>query len=191
MNSKNSPSKKRTFTICVLLLLLVAGCSREIETPPPATQTAGPSPFDVTYCDINPSGMCLEGFGLNADERLLILFKAAKPRYRNIYIRADVPDGENHFECQQSGNSQENVYCLGDPIDEKELIKLNIYAIKGNKLIAIGVFNVQLTSLPEPDVKFGAATTPTPASASAPASTPSYPNPSGPTPSYPNPTSAP
>jgi hypothetical protein len=132
--------------------------------------------------------MCLEGFGLNADERLLILFKTTKPRYRNIYIRADVPDGESRFECQQSQNPQENVYCLGEPIDEKELIKLNIYAKKSNKLIAIGVFNVQLTSLPEPELMFGAAITPTPASASVPASTPSYPNPTGPTPSYPNPT---
>lgn len=176
---------KRTFTIFALVLFLVAGCSREVEPPPPATPTSGPPPFEITYCDISPSNMCLEGFGLNSEERLLVLFKAAKPRYRNIYIIADGPEGERLFECHQSKNAQENVYCLGEPIDEKELLKLNIYSEKSNKLIAIGVFNVQLTGLPEPDVEFGAMNA-TP----VPSPDPSYPNPAGPTPSYPNPTPA-
>jgi hypothetical protein len=185
MNMKNPLTKKRAFALCALLLVLVAGCSREVEPPPPATQTPLPPPFEVTYCDINPSNMCLEGFGLNIDERVLILFKAVKPRYANIFIRADVPDGESLFECQQSDNVPENVYCLGDPVDEEELIKLNIYSKRNNSLIALGVFNVKFTSLPEPDVIFGATATPSPSS------DPSYPNPTAPTPSYPNPTSAP
>lgn len=185
MNMKILTSNKRTFTIITLFLLLLTGCSRQIEPTPQATETLAPPPFEVTYCDINPSDMCLEGFGLNIDEGLLILFRVDDPLYADIYIRADGPEGEMLFECQQSESFSENVYCLGEPVDEQELIKLNIYPKSSNKLIAIGVFNIEFTGLPEPDVVFGANVTPTPSPE------PSYPVPSYPNPSYPNPTSTP
>lgn len=184
---RNDPLyRKRALTIFTLLLFVITGCGGATEPAPSATPTSAPPPFGVTYCDIKPSNMCLEGFGLNNDERLMILFKAAKPRFRDIYIRADGPDGESLFECRHAGSSPENVYCTGEPVDEEEIVKLNVFSKKSNNLIAIGVFNIQFTSLPEADVEFEAATdNATPAPPSAP---PSYPNPSGPTPSYPNPT---
>lgn len=171
---------KHISLIFTLALVFLAGCSRGAEPTPQATQTLVPPPLDITYCDINPADVCLEGFGLDIEERLLILLKADDRSFADIYVRADGPDGEILFECQQSESFPESVYCIGDPFPEENLIKLNIYSKSSNKLIAIGVFNVQYGDLPESDVIFLSDATPTPSLE------PSYPNPS-----YPNPTSAP
>ncbi|MGD8403761.1 MAG: hypothetical protein PVJ21_08880 [Anaerolineales bacterium] len=182
---------KRIPFLGLLLVLLFAGCSREATSTPEATLTPEPPPFKVTYCDINPSDMCLEGFGLEDEDKMLILFQANDRFFADIYIRADLDQEEIVFECQQSQNFPENVYCLGDAFDEGDNIKLNIHAKNNDRLIAEGVFIVQYGNLPEPDVEFGAATptTTAPAPTTVPSSTPesSYPNPSYPNPSYPNP----
>ena len=132
-----------------------------------------------------PSDLCLEGFGLDEDERLLILFKADDLFFADIYIRADGPDGEILFDCRQSEEFLENVYCLGDPFPEDEIIQLNIYSNDNDRLVALGVFNVLYDDLPTPDVVFGEETTPTPAIATT--AEPSFPDPAYPNPSYPNP----
>jgi hypothetical protein len=190
MDISKPSSKKQTFAVLALLLSLLAACAPQAAPPPRPTGTPSPPLFEITYCDIDPSNICLEGFGLNIDEGLLVLFKATDPLYEDIYIRADGSDGENLFECRHSAQFPENIYCLGNPVDEKELIKLNIYSNDSNKPLAIGVFNVQYTDLPEPDVEFGVEATPTPSPAPS-SPSPSYPNPDDANPSYPNPTSAP
>ena len=178
MSTMSLHTVKKSSSLVTLVLVLLTACSRATEPTPRATHTPLPPPFGITFCDINPAEICLEGFGLDGEERLLVLFQVDDPVYTDIYIRADGPDGEILFECVQSQNFPENIYCLGEQYPEGESIKLNIYSKKNNKLIAIGVFNVQYTDLPVPDILFGAEGTPEP----------SYPNPSYPNPSYPNPT---
>ena len=184
---------KRIPLLGLLLVLLFAGCSREVESISEATPTIEPPPFEVTYCDIDPSDMCLEGFGLEDEDKMLILFKADDRFFANIDIRADQDQEEVVFECLQSQNFLENVYCLGDAFPEDENIKLNVYSKDSNELIAEGVFIVQYGRLPEPDVEFGVATptatVPVPTTVSPATPQPSYPN--YPNPSYPNPTATP
>ena len=204
MNKKYLLSVKRAFLLVTLTLVLLAGCSWGAEPTPQATQKLLPAPLDVTYCDIDPADICLEGFGLGSEDELMVMFTVTDQVYTDIYIRADGPDGEILFDCQESEQFAENVYCLGEPFPEGELIKLNIYSQASNKFLAIGVFNVALGALPESDAIFHSTTTPiaspSPSYPSAPATpsraptspsaspTPtlgsSYPNPS-----YPNPTS--
>jgi hypothetical protein len=173
---------KETFLLVVSALVLLTACSQKADPTPQATQTAPPPPLDVTYCDIDPADICLEGFGLDLEERLLVLFKVSDQDYSHIYIHADGPDGEIFFECQQSEEFPEDVYCLGAPFPDEELIKLNIYSKSSNKLVAIGVFKVQYGDLPEPDITFEADATPTPSPEPSSTGT-SYPNPTA----YPNP----
>ena len=187
---KRSTQETQIASLVLVILILITGCSSGAEPTPEATQTPAPPPFEVTYCDINPSDMCLDRFGTDADGNLLILFKADDRFFADIYIHADGPEGKIDFECQESENFLENVYCLGQPYPEQELIKLNIYSKSNNALIAIGVFNVEYSSLPEPDVVFGVTPTPQLSPISSPP-TPLYPNPSYPNSSYPNPTSTP
>lgn len=182
---------KRTLLLVICALVLLTGCSRGPENPPQPTETPGPAPFDVTYCDIDSAEICLEGFGQDAEERLLVLFKAIEELYTNIYIRADGPEGETSFECQQSEDFSENIYCLGENFPEGELIKMNIYSKRDDKLLAIGVFTVDYGDLPEPGIAFQPGATPTPSLTPAVTSSPvpTQPSPSYPNPSYPNPDS--
>jgi len=183
---------KRTLILGLLLALLFAGCCREVEPTPEATETSKP-PLGITYCDIDPSDICLEGFGLEDDDKMLLLFRADDRFFADIYIRADQDQDEVVFECLQSQNFLENVYCLGEAFPEGENIKLNIFSKSNDRLIAEGIFIVEYGSLPEPDVVFGVATptvtAPAPKTGSSPTPRPSYPN--YPNPSYPNPTSTP
>jgi hypothetical protein len=174
--------KKQVLWSVLLVFTLLAGCSQETEHTPEPTHTPLPPPLSITYCDINPSDVCLEGFGLDIEDRLLVLLTVDDRTYADIYIRADSPDGEILLECQPSEDFPENIYCLGEPFSEGDLLKLNLHAKRDNKLLAIGVFDVFYTSLPQPDVVFETDVTPSPTEE------PSYPNPSYPNPTYPNPT---
>ena len=185
---------EKYLALILFSVLLLAGCSRATEPTPEATSTPEPPPFEVTYCDIAPSSdLCLEGFGLEDEDKMLILFSADDRFFADIYIRADLDQDEVVFECEQSQNFLENVYCLGDAFPEEENIKLNIHAESNDKLIAEGVFIVQYGALPEPDVEFDvvtpAATSTGPPPIPPPPPEPSYPN--YPNSSYPNPTAAP
>jgi len=178
--------KKRIRWLTLVVLVLLAGCSREIEPTPKPTQIPLPPPLSITYCDIDPEDVCLEGFGLDIEERLLVLLKADDHNYADIYIRADGPEGKMMLECQQSENFSENVYCLGESFTEGDLLKLNLYSKSDNKLLAIGVFNVLYGGIPQPDVVFEADSIPPTPFEEAPTPNPAYPNPSYPNPSYPN-----
>jgi len=181
--------KKRMLWPSLVVFILLVGCNQETEPSPPPTQTPLPPPLSITYCDIDPSDVCLEGFGLDIEERLLVLLESNDRTYADIYIHANGPEGEMLLECQQSENFPENVYCLGEPFSEGDLLKLNIYAKSNNKLLAIGVFNVLYSGLPEPDVDFEANATPTRTpfeETPTPDTGESYPNPPYPNPSYPN-----
>jgi hypothetical protein len=180
-NMKYSIQKNQMLWLVASSLLLLAGCSRGAEATPQATPTLAPPPPGFTYCDIDPAKICLEGFGQDVEERLLVLFTIADEIYTNIYIRADGPEGEMLFRCQQSERFPENIYCLGEPFPEGELIKLNVYSKRDNDFLAIGVFNVEYVELPESDIVFYEDVTPGS----------SYPNPSYPNPSYPNPNPTP
>lgn len=180
----------KSISLILLSLALVTACNRETEQTPDATKTSAPPPLSITYCDIAPSDLCLEGFGQEGEDKMLILFKADDWAFADIMVHVDHPDGEVIFECQQSQNFPENVYCLGDAFDDEENIKLEIYSKEDEKLIAVGVFFVEYGYIPAPDVEFGV---PTPEIVAADAtSTPEYvdlsdPNPtSTPDPAYPN-----
>lgn len=182
---------KKFPALALLVVFLFAGCSPKPEPTPEATSTTEPPPLAITYCDIDPSDLCLDGFSGEYEDWLLVLFKADDRFFADIYILADGPDGEIYFECHQSEHFLDNVFCLGEPVEAGESIKLNIYSNYNDRLIALGVFNIEFGNLPFPDVNFEIVATstpsPTPAVGAESTPNPSYPNPSYPNPDYPNP----
>ena len=189
--------------LMLLSLAWITACSRKAEQTPEDDETSATPPLSITYCDIAPSDLCLEGFGQEDENKMLILFKADDRSFADIVVRVDHPDGEVLFECQQSQNFPDNVYCLGDAFENEENIKLEIYSKEDEKLIAVGVFFVEYGFIPEPDVEFG---TPTPEIVAVdvtstpeyvdltypnPTSTPDSTYPNATSSSYPNPTSTP
>jgi hypothetical protein len=183
--------KTKLLGLLVLSVVFVAGCTREAEQTP-STQTPDAPPLDITYCDIAPSDLCLEGFGEEDEDKMLILMKAHDQFFTDIYVHAEQEEEVVLFECLASLIFPENVFCIGDAFSEEKKIKLEIFSKNDDRLVAIGVFNVQYSAISTPDVEFGASpavpaepiiSTPTPGT--------TYPNYPNPTPSYPNSTPTP
>ena len=185
----------------VLFMTLLAGCifgiGQEPEAAPENTPVPVPTPFAITYCDINPTDLCLEGFGLGEEDKLLILLVADDRAYTNIKTVLEQKDGESTLECLQSQTFRENVYCQAEVVPDGEKIELSIYTLPDESLRALGAFIVHYESIQAPDVEFGLTptTTPTPISAkqktsptpATPTRTPTQtPRPAYPNPSYPN-----
>jgi hypothetical protein len=181
----------------MFILTLIAGCSLKATQTPKDTLTPISTPFGVTYCDINPSDLCLEGFGLEDEDKMLILFKADDRTYANIKVLLEQSEGESYLECLQSKAFPESVYCRGDAVPDGEKIELLIYTIPDETLKATGAFILHYGSIQEPGVEFGitpkATLTSSPGSAYPNLSTSdsAYPNLSTPTstpsPAYPDP----
>jgi len=168
------------------LLALVAGCVPETEIAPKDTPSPYPTPLGVTYCDIDPSDVCLEGFGLAGEDYMLILFKADDRNYTNIKLYMTHDQDNSYPVCLQSETFPENVYCQADFVPAGDKIELMIYSARNNTLKATGAFIVQYGSIPEPDV----VSEITPEATSKPTSDADYPNPATatvtPEPEYPN-----
>ena len=174
----------------MLFLILVAGCisTATVNTPHPKdTPTPLPTPIGVTYCDITPGDLCLEGFGQASEDHMLILFQADDRNYADIKLYMTHGKDNSYPACLQSETFPENVYCQADAVPEGDKIELMIYSAKNNTLKAIGAFIVHYSSIPKPDVEFditpvATSTSPTPGT--------DYPNPVTPTatpePEYPN-----
>ena len=182
----------KTFPVLVLLILLVlTGCSREAGPTPEATQTAAPPPLSVTYCDIDlSSDLCLDGFGQEGKDKLLILLKKNDQLFDDIDVQVKYDWEEYPFECDHSQVILGNIYCTGEVRPENgDSIQMNVYSRNDDSLIAKGVFIVEYTNIPVPAALEPAAP---PEKIPTPRPTrPNYPNPSYPNPSYPNPTSTP
>jgi len=173
-----------SLSLGLLLLILVTGCVPETAIAPRNTPIPYPTPLEITYCDIDPSDVCLEGFGLAGDDKMLILFKADDRNYANIKMYMTHGQDNSYPTCLQSETFPDSVYCQADFVPEGDKIELMIYSAKDDTLKATGAFRVQYGSVPAPDVVFESTATTTPATTSE----SDYPNPATPTPEpeYPN-----
>jgi len=143
--------------LALLSLIFLAGCRQKQTQQPDPTQTPAPKPLAITYCDINPSDLCLVGFGLDDEAGMLTLFNTSQPSFHNMDAFIAQLGGDIPLDCKQSQAFPESIYCAGEAIDPGESIALEIYSRGNGILLARGVFIIQLSSLPPPDVKFGLA----------------------------------
>lgn len=143
-----------SLSLGMFFLLLVAGCAPGKEIVPKDTSTPYRTPLRVTYCDIDSSDLCLEGFGLAGENHMLILFKADDRNYANIKLYMTHGEDNSYPACLQSETFPENVYCQADFVPAGDKIELMIYSAKNNTLKATGAFIVQYGAIPAPDVIF-------------------------------------
>ena len=187
--------KKKYVFLIILILLFPTACngSADQSADQNADQNAedsqapsAASPLNIAYCNTSSADLCLEGFGEEGEAKLLILFKADNPLFNDIYIGIEKDKDEVLFQCLQSQEFPENIYCSGDLFPNGESIQLNVYS-KDKELIAEGEFTIQYGDIQQSDdVELEDSESET-SSADYPSSSyPNYPNSS-----YENPTSTP
>jgi len=170
----------KLFLVFFPLLILLSSCA----TPAPEKEieeTQAPAFAEITYCNIDDSTLCLEGFGKESGENLIILFKADNPDFENIYLRVNK---NSRFQCAKSQEFPENIYCIGEIIPNGTEIEINVYTDTDNTQLASGKFTIQYGKLQlAEDTKFEETSTP-----QIPPPYPDYPNyPNHPNyPNYPN-----
>ena len=193
--------KKKYVFLIILILLFPTACngSADQSADQNADQNAedsqapsAASPLNIAYCNTSSADLCLEGFGEEGEAKLLILFKADNPLFNDIYIGIEKDKDEVLFQCLQSQEFPENIYCSGDLFPNGESIQLNIYSRKDKELIAEGEFTIQYGDIQQSedvefeDVEFEDLAPESPSPDNPNSSYPNYPNSS-----YENPTSTP
>lgn len=163
----------KLFLVFFPLLILLSSCA----TPAPEKEieeTQAPAFVEITYCNIDDSTLCLEGFGKESGENLIILFKADNPDFENIYLRVNK---NSRFQCAKSQEFPENIYCIGEIIPNGTEIEINVYTDTDNTQLASGKFTIQYGKLQlTDDIELEASPT-----------SPDYPN----SPTFPDPPSYP
>ena len=129
--------------ITIALLVLITACSSESKDTPEPTSLPAQTSRTIDYCNNDSTDLCLEGFGEEGDEVLLILLKATNIGFRDIYINVEKDGAEIQFTCASSAGFPENIYCSGNIVPNGENIQLKIYTKENKKLIAEGAFTVQ------------------------------------------------
>ena len=185
--------QKKLFIIILLLLLINTACSNKTEDLPTVSQnTSNQTALEINYCNIDASNLCLEGFGREGEDKLIILFKADNPSFTNIYVSVEKNNNEVAFECISIEEFETNIYCTGGVFPNRENIQVNVYSKENDEFIAKGEFTLQYGVIQIPNnAEFETLIAPTPSSSSKnpTAQSPSYPN--YPNSSYENPTETP
>ena len=171
--------------ITIALLAFITACSGEEKETPETSSPPEHTSLTIDYCNNSSTDLCLEGFGEEGEENLLILLKAKNIDFRNIYINAEKDGAEIQFTCASSADFPENIYCSGDTVPNGEDIQLKIYTKENKKLVAEGTFTIQYGNIQGTgDVEYNETE-----SKSSELNYPNYPN--YPNSSYENPTSTP
>ena len=141
--------QKRLIVLLIVTIILLASCSSDKKTTPEPSKTL---PYlSIAYCNIDSDNLCLEGFGQEGEDNMLILFKANNPDFANIYVRANENKEDIEFNCSVSEEFSENIYCVGEKFPNGEEIDLKIYTKNDQELIATGKFKIQYGNIQMPD----------------------------------------
>jgi len=143
----------KLFLAFALSLILLNSCT---PTSKKETEESPPPPIaEISYCNMDDSTLCLEGFGEENEENLIILFKSNSSEFKDIYLRIN-KNGENiPYQCAQSQEFPENIYCIGDFFPNDEEITIGVYTFNNDTPIGKGKFTIQYGDLQlSDDVEF-------------------------------------
>ena len=136
---------KMLISLIAFSLIIISGCTPATEEK---TETEEALPIaEVQYCNLGDSTLCLEGFGKENEENLIILFKSEKPDFEEIYLRINEETENIPYQCSPSQEFPKNIYCIGEIFPNGEEIEINIYTKNDNAQIATGGFTIQYGNL--------------------------------------------
>lgn len=134
--------------ILVLSLLVIEACYGIPFLNPQMAPTSLAAP-EITFCGGNPLSLCVDSFGMEDANRMLISF--VNPDYAStpdLYLKIQYADRSVEYQCNTVKESPSSVYCTGEVIPLGASIDIAAYSSNTNKLIAEGSFVVNGVAIP-------------------------------------------
>jgi hypothetical protein len=119
---------------------------------------------NITLCDVDSSELCVVTFGTDLLDNMIINFQLPDADYPMFHVRAANRGNVNTYSCEVVTAVSTSVYCSGARTPLGEYIDMEIYAIKGDALIARGRFVVSALVRITPPVELAVTLTPIPES---------------------------
>lgn len=136
--------KKNTHAILIVLFLFfLSSCIN--QTGKEVFQTPEPNTLKhIAYCNINSSKLCVEGFGKDNNQHLIILFQSKAIVDKDITVYLTSNEERVPFICSRSEEFPENIYCTGPILPEAgDTIKIDAFSTDNTKLLGSGNFRIQ------------------------------------------------
>lgn len=134
--------QKRFHLLIFLLFLFTVSCREALPAPQSLDENLPSSLAELSYCNEDDSGLCLEGFGKEKDEKLIILLQDNNRLITRLQVQEEGKSSQYDFKCAYPENFPQYIYCVGDFIENGALIQLSVYDVAG-KLSAQGKFAIQ------------------------------------------------
>ena len=153
MNRIRSTKSHIFIIVPLLLVFIISGCGKKPEDTANGLNTLQ----HLAYCNEDDSRLCVEGFGKEKDEHLVILLRTKDKRDADIFLEVKMGEEKITFECYSSDEFAFNTYCIGDILPNSgEMIGINAYSMDSNTLLGSGNFRIQygqikfIQTLPDP-----------------------------------------
>lgn len=170
-------------SILFIFSILLSACAQGSTEEAHPTEPINTLEY-LPYCSDDASNLCVEGFGKEADEKLIVLFQSKKNN--EISVRATDENGqETALDCYPAEGFSQNIYCIGVILPESgSKLKIDAYETGSSKLLGSGNFHIQYGQIefagkipasptPQESVSYPNSESETPPN---PASYPNYPN---------------
>ena len=96
----------------------------------------------ITLCDLEAGELCIVTFGTDILGNMIINFQLPDTDYPMFYVKASNKGNVNTYPCEVVAAISTSVYCSGVRTPLGEYIDIEVYATKGDVLIARGKFIV-------------------------------------------------
>ena len=136
--------RKKLTVMLLLFALLVSGCATNKTDERQGAET--PNTLNhLAYCDQDDSDLCVEGFGKDNSDSLLILFKTKQPKkLQELSVSLSMADSEKEtLQCYRADDFPNNIYCTSQRLPESGTsIKLDVFG-ENKTLLGSGNFRIQ------------------------------------------------
>ena len=153
----NSTGKPRIFIFAAILVgMLVLVCFAVIvaaglarlngqETPTPVKE-----PVSLGYCGAEFIDLCVASFGRDVYGNTIVNMYVPLIKYPAFYLNIVRQSGVGRYECSWNKNVRTSVFCTGGTIGLGEGFEIQMFSIKGDRLLAKGTFTLTAILVPTP-----------------------------------------
>jgi len=128
-----------------------------------------PAEIELVYC-YTPVSLCVISFGSDNAGNMLIVIRNNIPDLAEFYAKINQTETPELYTCQKVQFTRDVYYCLGNPIVDGTMVKMEVYSKSDDRLVASGSLLISLQGTPAPTTEMSTKTA-DPFSTEIPAST--------------------